>query len=293
MIRLRSSGGIVMRQSFALIIMAALAGFACADSVDIGRGAVPVVVPAGYAESEPAPLVVLVHGYTSSGAQQESYFKLSALADEYGFLFVAPDGTVEKAGQKNRFWNAGEMCCNFQGSDVNDAAYLKTLIDAVRAQYSVDPKRIYMSGHSNGGFMVHRMAYEYPETIAAVAALNGSAPIRWSKPAPKDPAAILHIHGTIDRLNAYHGGQIAGVPYPGAEDGARQWAWYAYRSAEGKQADSKIELDTSLEGAETTVTRWADGAIELWTIEDGKHVPPFADDFNRRVIDWLFAHKKD
>ena len=245
------------------------------------------------AESKPAPLVVLVHGYTSSGSQQESYFKLSALADEYGFLFIAPDGTVEKAGQKNRFWNAGEMCCNFQGSDVNDAAYLKTLIDAVRAKYSVDPKRIYMSGHSNGGFMVHRMAYEYPETIAAVAALNGSAPIRWSKPAPADPVAILHIHGTVDRLNAYHGGQIGGVPYPGAEDGARQWAWYAYGSADTMKEGGKVDLDTSIDGTETRVTRWADGAIELWTIENGRHVPAFADDFNRRVIDWLFAHTKD
>ena len=278
------------------LIGVVIATWACASGaagVDIGRGEVPVVVPSGYDPAKPAPLVVLVHGYTSSGEQQESYFKLSALADEYGFLFIAPDGTVEKGGQKYRFWNAGEICCNFQGSDVNDAAYLKTLIDAVRAKWNVDPKRIYMSGHSNGGFMVHRMAYEYPETIAAIAALNGSAPVRWNKPPPQDPVAILHIHGTVDRLNAYHGGQIAGVPYPGAEDGARAWAWYAYGSADGRTEAPKIDLDTALDGPETTVSRWADGAVELWTIHKGKHVPDFADDFNRRVIDWLFAHKKD
>ena len=176
-----------------------LSGIGQAASIDIGRGEVPLVVPANYDASKPAPLVILIHGYPSNGAQQESYFNLSALVDEHGFIFAAPDGTVEKEGDKNRFWNAGELCCNLQGSDVNDAAYLKTFIDAIRAKYNIDSKRIFMSGHSNGGFMVHRMAYEYPETIAAIVALNGSAPNRFLKPKPVDPVSILHIHGTADR----------------------------------------------------------------------------------------------
>lgn len=276
----------------ALTLAACAAALGHAEGIDIGRGEVPVVVPAGYDASSPAPLVVLVHGYTSSGAGQEAYFKLGALADEFGFLFVAPDGTVEKAGNGNRFWNAGPMCCNFQGSTVDDAAYLKTLIDAIRRRYAVDDRRIYMSGHSNGGFMVHRMAYEYPETIAAVVALNGSAPNRFLKARPADPVAILHIHGTADRLNAYHGGEIRGVPYPGALDGARAWAYYAYGSATSETLDERIDLDTELPGAETAVTRFAGGDIEVWTIEGGGHVPPFADDFNRRVIEWMFAHPK-
>ena len=263
-----------------------------AASIDIGRGEIPLVVPANYDESQPAPLVVLVHGYTSSGAGQEAYFKLGALADEYGFLFIAPDGTVEKEGDQQRFWNAGEICCNFQGSDVNDAAYLRTLIDAVRSRYNIDGKRIFMSGHSNGGFMVHRMAYEYPETIAAIVALNGSAPNRFTKPRPLSPVSILHIHGTVDRLNDYNGGDIRGVPYPGAKAGARQWAYYAFGSATGEEQDERIDLDTDIDGAETVATRYADGNVEVWTIDNGGHVPAFADDFNRRVIEWMLAHPK-
>jgi polyhydroxybutyrate depolymerase len=263
-----------------------------AASIDIGRGEVALVVPTNYDESKPVPLVVLVHGYTGNGAQQESYFKLSALADEFGFIFAAPDGTVEKQGQKNRFWNAGELCCNFQGSDVNDAAYLKTLIDAIRGKYSIDNKRIYMSGHSNGGFMVHRMAYEYPETIAAIVALNGSAPNRFDKRRPASPVNILHIHGTVDDLNDYHGGEIVGVPYPGAATGARNWAYYAFGSAVGVAVEEKMDLDTRLPGAESTAMKFADGNIELWTIHGGVHIPAFPDDFNRRVIGWMLAHPK-
>lgn len=263
-----------------------------AASIDVGRGEVPVVVPAGYDEANPAPLIVLVHGYTSNGAQQESYFKLSALADEFGFIFIAPDGTVEKGGDKNRFWNAGEMCCNFQGSTVNDSAYLKTLIEALQNRYNIDPKRIYMSGHSNGGFMVHRMAYDYPETLAAIVALNGAAPIRWTNPRPQSPVNILHIHGTADQVNSYEGSDIRGVPYQSAVAGARNWAYYAFGDARQDDGESLRDLDGEIEGAETKVTSWAKGRVELWSIEGGRHVPPFRDDFNRQVVEWMYAHPK-
>ncbi len=268
-----------------------LTGLSYGASIDIGRGEIPLVVPDKYDQATPIPLVVLVHGYTSSGAGQEAYFKLSALSDEYGFIFVAPDGTVEKGGDKNRFWNAGEICCNFQGSDVNDAAYLKTLIDAIRNRYNIDENRIFMAGHSNGGFMVHRMAYEYPETIAAIVALNGSAPNRFTKPRPTEPVSILHIHGTEDRLNAYNGGDIRGVPYPGALTGARNWAYYAFGSG-ALTEDGNMDLDTKIPGSETSIAKFADGNIEVWTIDAGGHIPAFPDDFNRKVVSWMYAHPK-
>ena len=33
-----------------------------AASIDIGRGSVPLVIPANYTEDKPVPLVILVHG---------------------------------------------------------------------------------------------------------------------------------------------------------------------------------------------------------------------------------------
>ena len=118
-----------MRYS-AFLFLLVLSISAFGDTIDLGRGDVEVLVPKNYSVNRPIPLVMLLHGYTSSGAAQDAYFKLSTLVDEYGFIFVAPDGTVEEEGGKNRFWNAGEKnCCNFQGSTVNDSAYLKTLIE--------------------------------------------------------------------------------------------------------------------------------------------------------------------
>ena len=142
-----------------IVLMALMFNFATAESIDAGRGEVPLHIPAKYDKSTPAPLVVLLHGYTSSGKQQESYMKFGELADTYGFLLATPDGTREDSERNYRFWNATEACCNFHGSDVDDSAYVRSIIDLVKAEYSIDPDRVYLIGHSNGGFMSYRMAY--------------------------------------------------------------------------------------------------------------------------------------
>src|SRR5688572_27262361 len=113
-------------------------------------------VPAGYEGQAPVPLVVLLHGYTSNGAQQAAYFGLPAVADKEGFLLATPDGTRDRLG--NRFWNATDACCDFFRSGVDDVAYIDAVIDDIAAKYPVDPARVFVAGHSNGAFMAHRYA---------------------------------------------------------------------------------------------------------------------------------------
>ena len=68
-------------------------------------------VPSSYSSKSPVPLVVLLHGYGSSGKQQETYMNFSAVAEQRGFILAYPDGTVDPTGKQ--FWNATEVCCNF------------------------------------------------------------------------------------------------------------------------------------------------------------------------------------
>ncbi len=98
-----------------------------------------LAVPAAYAGA-PTPLVVLLHGYSVNGATQLVYFGLGPSVDTHGFLLAYPDGTIDS--KMNRFWNATDACCNFDGSKVDDVAYLDAVIDDVRAHYNIDPKRI-------------------------------------------------------------------------------------------------------------------------------------------------------
>ena len=207
-----------------LLLAAALlawSGVATAQTIDAGRGDLPVHVPSSYDGETPAPLILLLHGYTLSGGQQDAYFNLSDLVDDYGFILVAPDGTEEASDSRSRFWNASGACCNFFDSDVDDVAYLTRLIDAVKADYAIDDTRIALFGHSNGGFMSYRMAHDRSNIISAIASLAGAD----QSGSPVNPVHVLQIHGTADTVIAYEGGNFrGGGRHPGAREDVEAWA---------------------------------------------------------------------
>ena len=277
-------------------LMAIGAGAVSAQTVDAGRGELALRVPFDYSQDTPTPLVVLLHGYGSSGARQESYMKFGELVDSHGFLLVHPDGTQESTEEGRRFWNASKACCNFEGSTIDDSAYVLSIIDAVTSRYTVDPKRVYLIGHSNGGFMSYRAAHDHADTIAAIASLAGAASTA-DLPAPLHPVHILQIHGTDDGTIAYAGSEIRGATYPGAVDTVERWAAYNGCAVEAVVQGQTLDLDREIAGRETTVARYSEhcnagGSSELWTIAGGAHSPRISDSFSQNVIEWLLAHPK-
>ena len=90
-----------------------------------------VIVPSGYEAGRPAPLLILLHGYGSSGRDHDLYFHLGELAAERGYLYVHPDGTYDDDG--NRFWNATDACCDFDRKGIDDATYLAGVITEIQA----------------------------------------------------------------------------------------------------------------------------------------------------------------
>ncbi len=119
--------------------------------------------------------------------------------------FVAhPDGTPDRADR--RFWSATDACCDFGGANVDDVAYLTAVIDDVAARYAIDPKRVWVAGISNGGFMAHRLACERADKIAAIVSFAGAT---WADPArcaPTAPVSVLEVHGAADPVVRYEGG---------------------------------------------------------------------------------------
>ena len=90
-------------------------------------------VPSGYDPSTPAPLVLMLHGYSGSGAVTESYyFQLIAASQSKTFLYVFPNGTIDQMG--NRFWNATDACCDFYHTGEDDVAYLGAVLEDVAAR---------------------------------------------------------------------------------------------------------------------------------------------------------------
>jgi poly(3-hydroxybutyrate) depolymerase len=140
-------------------------------------------VPAHADPARPAPLVVFLHGYGSTGAAHVRMLGLEDFADAHGFVLAYPDGTVDARGK--RFWNATDA-----RSDVDDVGYVRWLLDDVASRARIDPRRVYVFGHSNGAFFAHRLACDLAPRIAAAVALAGDV---WKDPArctPSEPVGL-------------------------------------------------------------------------------------------------------
>ncbi len=275
--------------------------FECGDQVILGgERAVTVRVPLGYDPAVPTPLLLGLHGYNSGPENLEGRMSFNDLVDSRGFFYALPEGTQDASGAA--FWNATDACCNFFGSEVDDVGYLKSLIDQIKEVLNVDPKRVFILGTSNGGFMAHRMACEHPETVAAIVSVSGATFLDPQMCGSSSPVHVLQIHGTADPVADYAGGTF-GVffdnptwpAYPGARETVRQWAAHNGCSMAPQEGDT-LDLVPALPGAETHVLRYESecrpgGSAELWTVEGGGHVPEFHPD-GAVAIDWLLAHPK-
>lgn len=264
------------------------------DVVYAGERPFTLVVPTTYQSGTPAPLLIALHGYTSESPYAESYFALGKVADEKGILTVYPSGSKDSNGYL--FWNATPACCNFDSSTVDDEAYLLSIIDSVSKDYSVDPARVYIAGHSNGGFMAHRMACNHSDRIAAIASLAGATYSNTQSCKPTSPVSVLQIHGTIDAVISYTGGYLFNNAYPSARKTIDLWGKLNQCGKKPYRVLPRLDLDRKLAGAETTVLRYKGcktGAnSELWTINKGKHSPELSDKFAESVISYLLAHPK-
>jgi polyhydroxybutyrate depolymerase len=250
-------------------------------------------VPSSYSKDTSIPLVVLLHGYGSTGAQQESYMKFVSVAEKNKFILVYPDGTIDLGGR--RFWNAADTWHSFF-SDVDDDAYLLSILDEIESNYSIDAKRIYFVGHSNGGFMSYRMACKHPDRIAAIASLAGASFFKAASCGARSSVSVLQVHGTNDEIILYGGGQILSNSYPGAFASASQWATFNQCTQNAVAQSTKLDLERNIAGDETSITTWTNcqnsSGVELWTMKNATHTPALSSTFATKIWEFFAAHPK-
>jgi polyhydroxybutyrate depolymerase len=251
-------------------------------------------IPDSYDPAKPAPLVVLLHGYTATGAVQEKYLGFTPESDRRGFIYAYPDGLTDT--RNNRYWNATDACCDIYHSNVDDSAYLSDVIKKVESTYQIDTRRVYLVGHSNGAFMSFRMACDHADQITAIATLNGAMWQDAARCRPSEPVSVLDIHATADETIAYAGGSILNNRYPSAATTDADWLGFDHCTTKGAAA-APLDLVGNLPGAETSVLRYIGGCasgstVEVWTVKNGTHVPAFGPAFAPAVMDFLLSRAK-
>src|SRR5688500_1543079 len=115
-------------------------------------------VPEGGEPQKKLPLLLLLHGSGRNG--QSLMDKWKDLGDKEKIIIAAPDSIDSPQ------WTIGK-----DGPD-----FLRDLVDALKAKYPIDERRVYLFGHSAGaGFALYMSLFE-SEYFAAMAIHAGALP---------------------------------------------------------------------------------------------------------------------
>ncbi|MDA9778341.1 prolyl oligopeptidase family serine peptidase [Rubripirellula sp.] len=147
----------------------------------------PEDLPAG------APLVVFLHGYRGD-ARDYAEMGMNRVANANQFAVAYPQGLPDRRGITH--WNA-----RLKISEVDDVGFLKSLAKQLQREHSLDPKRTFVSGVSNGGFMSYTMISEEPECFRAAASIIGTVSGEtWAERDQFLPRPVLQISGLDDEI---------------------------------------------------------------------------------------------
>jgi len=202
------------------------------------------------------PVVVAVHGYTSTATGFAYVHGLLQHADAHGYLLVLPQGSHFVAGEGQDAWrvtswndlasnqpprDAGAHCqdehvqyprppecrefnrCAWT-SCYDDVGFVDKLLDEVSADYATDAGRYYLLGVSNGAMMALRLGCNLSGRFAAVAAIVGQLAPGYDC-GPDGEVPMLHLSGGRDDTVHYDGTPASdGYSYSSVARTAATWA---------------------------------------------------------------------
>ena len=174
-------------------------------------------VPKTYTPAKSLPLIIALHGL---GGTEDAFFenygrKLPELAEQHGYIVAAPlgyrvdgaygaalGGTTDPATKRAR---------EFSEQDVMQ------VLETVLRQYTIDPNRIYMMGHSMGAIGTWAIAAKYPDKWTALGVFSGFGAANTARTSGGIPQYV--VHGDADATVPVGGSRlmVAALKGVGAE----------------------------------------------------------------------------
>ena len=245
--------------------------------------------PSDQTEDELLPLVIALHGFSDTPEYVYDYFQGPESVTENRHLLLSPTGTENPEGKY--FWNGPPACCDFYNQNIDDVGYLSSLIDTAVNHWDADPERVMLIGHSNGGFMSHRMACDAGNKIHTIVNFTGATYGNFSQCNLTGYPNIINAHGTVDSTVDYNGGEFVGEPYASSPGGAAFWA-----ERSGCDEFSTLAGTLDLVGTEANETQQQEhlnciqgNRVAHWKLLNEGHVPIFPEgSLINAAFDWAF-----
>ena len=178
-------------------------------------------IPASLDLGQPIPLVFAFHGYQETPDLMKTLSDFNKVADQNGFIVIYPAGSGDSDFLS---WNAGGCCGYAVSNNVDEAAFVRQMIADVGTLATVDTRRIYATGFSNGALLSFRLACEMSDTFAAIAPVAGA--VMTKDPCqPQQPVSVLQVHGMADTTVPFEGGysSYSRLTFPSVADSLSIW----------------------------------------------------------------------
>jgi polyhydroxybutyrate depolymerase len=254
-----------------------------------------VKFPADYDDSRNHPLVLLLHGYGSGADETVNYLEADLQQAASSFIYLVPEGTRDAEGRLH--W---KNALPQKKGEVNDSAYLQSLIAEVKGRWNIDSQRMYVVGISNGGFMAYRLACDTNGMFAGIVSIAGGMFSNTALCQSKTPISVLQIHGSKDEIVPFVSQNSATL---GALESVQTWAQRnGCQNFEERSASRDLMLQPIIPGIvladgaykappgpvimndegqrETDELLWSscaqDTRVGLWRVNGGSHVPDYS-----------------
>ncbi len=215
-------------------------------------------VPPQYDGKTPLPLVIALHPFGGNAASFANITGFNKEADAEGFFVAYPQGL-------NGSWNAGSCCRPSSQQIFDDADFIKTVLVKLESDLAVNDSRVYVAGDSNGGMLAYRLACDFPEDFAAIAAVSATSVVTERCNATS-PVSVMAIQGTADAVIPYNNTtrSSSDLPVPPAVNAISYWA-----QRDGTVSESQQQVGNN------TVTTYGGGLngteVVLYTLNGGRH----------------------
>jgi polyhydroxybutyrate depolymerase len=171
------------------------------------------------------PLIINMHGWGCTPEQQQKWSQLDAVADREGFLVAYP-----KAREPGLLWDPPR-----------DVRFIWAMIEQIHKDYGIEPKRVYATGFSAGGFMANYLGNVLSDRIAAIVPVEGGF-LDWQLDRPKRGVPVALIHNRHDKT----------VPYASGVGARDQWIKW-------NGCDSTVETIVTNVNPRVTLDRYGSG----------------------------------